>query len=66
MCYSWHEEVEKTVQNDTAKENPRTSAPEAHEENRVRLEHSRFWTTRIGRRDRATEEATADRTLEKV
>jgi hypothetical protein len=66
MCYSWHEDVGKTVQNETAKEKPRTSAPQAHEENRVRLERSRFWTTRIGRRDRATEEATPDRTLEKV
>ena len=66
MCYSWYENVEKTAQNDTAQEEPRKTVPEAQAESRVRPEYSRFWTSRVGRRDRATEKAAADRTLEKV
>lgn len=66
MCYSWHEDFEKTVQNDIAQEDPRKSAPEGPLENRVRPEHSRFWTFRIGRRDSTTEEATVDRIRERV
>ena len=66
MCYSWHEDVEKSVQNDIAQEDPRKTVPEEHPQSRVRSEHSRFWTFPIGRRQSSTEEATADRTLEKV
>ena len=66
MCYSWHEEVEMSVHNDVAQEDPRTAAPEGYPENRVQPEHARFWTFQIGRRDRTTEEATADRILERV
>jgi hypothetical protein len=66
MCYSWHEDVEKTAQNDIAQEDPRKSVPEGPLENRVQPEHSRFWTLRIGRRDPATEEATVDRIREMV
>jgi hypothetical protein len=65
MCYSWHEDVERTVQNETAQEAPRKSESGAPE-NRVRKEGPRFWVFRTGRRDRATEEATADRVLERV
>lgn len=74
MCYSWYENAEKTVRHDVAQEEPRKTAPEAHPESRVRSEQSRFWTFRIGRRAHVTEEArvhtteeaAADRTLEKV
>ena len=66
MCYSWHEDVAKNVQNDTAQEAPRKTVPDSFPENRVRSERSGFWAFRVGRRDRATEEATTDRTLEKV
>ena len=66
MCYSWYEDVEKTAENDIAQEDPRKSVPEGRLENRVRPEHSRFWTFRIGRRDPATEEATVDRIRERV
>ena len=66
MCYSWDEDVEKSVQNDVAQEDLRRRVPERRPENRVRSELLRFWTVRIGRRDRTTEEATADRILEKV
>ena len=66
MCYSWDENVEKTAQNDIAQEDPQRSVPERRLENRVRPEHSRFWTLRIGRRDPATEEATVDRIRERV
>jgi hypothetical protein len=66
MCYSWHEDVEKTAQNDIAQEDPRKSVPEGRLENRVRPERSRFWTSRIGRRDPAPEEATVDRIREMV
>ena len=66
MCYSWHEDVEKSVQNDVAREDVRRTAPERRPETRVRSDLLRFWTVRVGRRDRTTEEATADRTLEKV
>ena len=66
MCYSWHEDVEKSVQNDVAQDDLRTTVPEQRPENRVRAEFLRFWTVRVGRRDRTTEEATADRILEKV
>ena len=66
MCYSWHEDVAKSVQNETAQEDPRKTVPEGHPQSRVRSEQARFWTFPIGRRERATEEATADRTLEKV
>ncbi|MCU1419654.1 MAG: hypothetical protein JWR57_823 [Mycetocola sp.] len=61
MCYSRHEDAEKTVQNDLAQEDPRQSAPEAHSEKGVMPEPARFWTFRTGRRDRTTEEATTDR-----
>ncbi|MCU1585572.1 MAG: hypothetical protein JWM49_2128 [Microbacteriaceae bacterium] len=66
MCYSWHEDVAKTAQNDIAQEDPRNNVPEERFESRVRPEHSRFWTLRIGRRDPATEEATVDRIREMV
>jgi hypothetical protein len=66
MCYSWHEDAEKAVQNDISQEDPRKTMPEGRPENRVRSEHSGFWTFRSGLRDRTTEEVTADRTLEKV
>jgi hypothetical protein len=66
MCYSWHEDVEKSVQNDVAQEDIRRKVPEQRPENRVRSELPRFWTVRVGRRDRTTEETTADRILEKV
>jgi hypothetical protein len=66
MCYSWHEDVEKSVQNDVAQEDIRRTVPERRPENRVRSELLRFWTVRVGRRDRTTEEATPDRILEKV
>lgn len=66
MCYSWHEDVEKSVQNDAAEEDIQKTVPERRPENRVRSELLRFWTVRVGRRDRTTEEATADRILEKV
>ncbi len=66
MCYSWHEDFEKTIQNDIAQEDPRKAAPEGYPEDRVGSEKSRFWTFPIGRRGHTTEEATADRTLEKV
>jgi hypothetical protein len=71
MCYSWYEDAEKSVKKDVAQEDPRKSVPESNAESRVRPEHSRFWTFRTGRPDRVTpdhvtEEATADRTLEKV
>ncbi|MCU1444115.1 MAG: hypothetical protein JWQ59_2265 [Cryobacterium sp.] len=66
MCYSWHEDVEKSVQKDVAQEDLRKTMPEGRPENRGRSERSRFWTFRVGRRDRTTEEATADRILEKV
>ena len=66
MCYSWHEDVEKHVQNDVAQEDLRRTVPERRPENRVRSERPRFWTVRVGRRDRTTDEATAERILEKV
>ena len=66
MCYSWHEDVEKSVRNDVAKEDRPRTVPERRPENRVRSEFLRFWTVRVGRRDRTTEEATPDRILEKV
>jgi hypothetical protein len=66
MCYSWHENVEKSVQSDVAEEDRRKTVPEQRPDNRVRSGRLRFWTFRVGRRDRATEEATADRVLEKV
>ncbi|MET4637207.1 hypothetical protein ABIE24_000418 [Mycetocola sp. 2940] len=66
MCYSWHEDVEKSVQNDIAREEPRKTVPEGFSATQVRPERSRFWTFSIGRRGRTTEEAKADRTLEKV
>jgi hypothetical protein len=66
MCYSWHEDVEKSVQNDVAQEDLRRTVPEPRPENQVRSEFLRFWTVRVGRRDRRTEEATPDRILEKV
>ena len=66
MCYSWDEYVKKTAQNDIAQEDPRRSVPEGRSENRVRPEHSRFWTLRSGRRDPVTEEATVDRIRERV
>lgn len=66
MCYSWHEDVEKSVHNDIAEEEPRKTVPEGFSETRVRPERSRFWSFPIGRRERTTEEAKADRTLEKV
>jgi hypothetical protein len=65
MCYSWHEDVEKSVQNDVAQEDLRRTVPE-RPQNRVRSELRRFWSVRVGRRDRTTEEATPDRILEKV
>ena len=69
MCYSWHEDVEKSVQKETSQEDPRKTVPEGRPESRVRSEQAGFWTFLTGRRERATEEATeatADRTLEKV
>ncbi|SFN89550.1 hypothetical protein SAMN05216219_2507 [Mycetocola miduiensis] len=66
MCYSWHEDVEKTVQTETAQEDPRKTVPEGRPESRVPSEQYRFWTFPVGRRTRATEEVAADRTLEKV
>jgi hypothetical protein len=66
MCYSWHEDVDKTVQKDIGQEDPRKTVPEGYPENRIPPEQSRFWTFPIGRRGRTTEEVTADRTLEKV
>ena len=66
MCYSWDEEFEKRAQADVAKEDSRKTAPAPHPENPVRSERLTFWTVRVGQRDRAAEEATADRTLEKV
>jgi hypothetical protein len=65
MCYSWHEDVEKTVQNGIAEEELRKTVPERIPESRVRSEQPR-WAFPIGRRGRTTEEATADRTFEKV
>ena len=66
MCYGWYEDVEKSVQKDVAQEDLGRRVPERRPENRVRSELLRFWTVRIGRRDRTTEEATSDRILEKV
>jgi hypothetical protein len=66
MCYSWHEDAEKRVQSDVAQEDSRKTVPERRPENRVRSESSAFWTVLVGRRNRTTEEATADRILEKV
>jgi hypothetical protein len=66
MCYSWHEDVEKSVHNDVAQEEPRKTVLDGYPEDRARPEHSRFWAFRIGRRDSTTEEATADRNLERV
>jgi hypothetical protein len=66
MCYSWHEDAEKSVHNDIAEEDARKTVPEGYPENRIRSEHSRFWAFRAGRLGRTTEEATADHTLEKV
>ena len=66
MCYAWYEDVEKSVQKDVAQEELRRRVPERRTENRVRSELLRFWTVRIGRRDRTTEEATSDHILEKV
>ncbi len=63
MCYSWDENFEKSAR---AREDDRKTVPERRPENLVRSEPSTFWTVRVGRRDRTTEEATADRTLEKV
>lgn len=74
MCYSWYENAEKTARHDAAQEEPRKTVPEAHPETRAPSAQSRFWTFRIGRRApvteearvHTTEEAAADRTLEKV
>jgi hypothetical protein len=66
MCYSWHEDVGKTAQNDIAQEDLRTNVPDGRSENRVWPEHPRFWTFRVGRRDPATEEARVDRIRERV
>jgi hypothetical protein len=64
MCYSWHEDVEKSVQNEEAREDRRETVPEWRPEKRVRSEHVRFWSARADRR--TTEEATTDRVFEKV
>ena len=66
MCYSWHEDADKSVQNDVAQVDRRKTVPERAQENRVRSNLLTFWTVRVGRRDRTTEEATTDRVLEKV
>ena len=66
MCYSWHEDVEKSVRNDVAQEDRPRTVPERHQKNWVRAEHSGFWTFLVGRRDRTTEEATAGRTTEEA
>lgn len=66
MCYSWNEDFEKSARTEVAREDDRKTVPERRPENVVRSEPSTFWTLRIGRRDRTPEEATADRTLEKV
>ncbi len=64
MCYSWNEDFEKSERANVAQEDPRKTVPERRPEEPVRSERLTFWT--VGRRDRATEEATKDRTLEKV
>jgi hypothetical protein len=66
MCYSWHEDAAKRVQNDVAQEDSRKTVPDRIPENPARSESSAFWTVLAGRRTRTTEEATADRILEKV
>jgi hypothetical protein len=66
MCYSWHEDVDKSVQNDVAQEDSRKTVPKERPERRVRSEQPAFWTFLIGPRAREPEKATADRTLEKV
>lgn len=74
MCYSWYENAEKTARHDVAQEEPQKTAPEAPQGSRVPSAQSRFWTFRIGRRVpvteearvHMTEEAAADRPLEKV
>jgi hypothetical protein len=66
MCYSWHEDVEKSVRNDVAREDRPRTVPERPQKNWVRAEHSGFWTFLVGRRDRPTEETTAVRTAEEA
>ena len=66
MCYSWHEDAAKSVQNDVAQEDRRKTEPERRPESRVRSDLLTFWTVRAGRRDRTTDEATAERIPEKV
>jgi hypothetical protein len=66
MCYSWHEDVEKSAQKNVAHVDRPKTVPERAPENRVWSNLLTLWTVRVGRHDRTTEEATAERILEKV